>query len=81
MKEKSNLFYILVILNINTLVLTLVIFLSRISYYIDKLSSNYLTDSIHYIPNIIYIVLGISFLLNIILFKKIFNKNNKNTVI
>lgn len=74
MKEKFNLFCILIIVNINILIFTLVILLSRISYYIDKLSSNYFVNPIHYIPNAIYIILGISLILNIYLLKKLILK-------
>ncbi|WP_312668411.1 hypothetical protein [Tissierella praeacuta] len=65
MKEKSKYFYILIILNINILMFSLIILLSRISYYIDKLSSHSFTNPIYYIPNSIYITLGISLAVNI----------------
>ncbi|RPJ93936.1 hypothetical protein CW357_18050 [Rummeliibacillus sp. TYF005] len=60
--------YLLLILNLLTL--SIVIMFAVLSMYVDQLSSDYFESWIYYIPKYVYILLGISLIITVLLFLK-----------
>lgn len=74
--KKNNYINLLIIANINVFIVILIVFLSRISYYIDGLSSNSFVDPINYIPRYIFLFMTIFFIFEIFVIQKIINKKD-----